>query len=229
MIRRGPILAFSLALSVVLIAPQDAADAQEAALAGVASVIDGDTIEIHGQRIRIHGIDAPESGQPCAGSDGAGWPCGREAAFALADAIGRAVAECAERDRDRYGRIVAVCTVAGEDLGAWLVSQGHALAYRHYSDDYVDQENAARLARAGMWKGEFVPPWEWRRGGRLASLSSEQADGQRPLAPEADRDCRDFSNSEEAQAFYEAAGPGDPHRLDGDHDGIVCETLRRVK
>ena len=229
MIRRRSTLAFSLALSAVLLAPGGAAKAQGATVAGVASVIDGDTIEIHGQRIRIHGVDAPESGQPCAGSDGAAWPCGRDAAFALADAIGRAVVECAERDRDRYGRIVAVCTVAGEDLGAGLVSQGYALAYRHYSHDYVDQEDAARLAGAGMWQGEFISPWEWRRGRRLASLSSERADTQEPLTQEADRNCRDFANWEEAQAFYEAAGPSDPHRLDGDHDGIACETLRRAR
>ncbi len=74
---------------------------------------------------------------------------------------------CEERDVDRYGRIVAICSVAGEDVGAWLVSQGLAIAYRKYSLDYVDEEEAVEEAGRGMWRGEFVAPWEWRRGARL--------------------------------------------------------------
>ncbi len=96
-------------------------------MAGQASVIDGDTIEIHGQRIRLHGINAPESGQLCY-IDGKRWRCGQRAALALADKIGRRPVACAGRERDRYGRVVAVCRVAGEDLGAWLVGNGLALA-----------------------------------------------------------------------------------------------------
>ncbi len=75
-------------------------------VAGVASVIDGDTIEVHGQRIRLHGIDAPESRQLCR-LNGKPWQCGKDAANALAEKIGRRPIVCEERDRDRYGRIVA--------------------------------------------------------------------------------------------------------------------------
>ena len=67
---------------------------------------------------------------------------------------------CEERDIDRYGRVVAVCSVAGEDLNAWMVSEGLALAYRRYSLDYVGAEQAAEEAGRGVWSGEFVPPWE---------------------------------------------------------------------
>ena len=135
-------------------------------VAGVATVIDGDTIEVHGQRIRLHGIDAPESRQLCR-LDGKLWPCGKDAANALAKKIARRPVTCEDLGRDRYKRMVARCTVAGEDLGEWMVSQGWALAYRRYSRDYVDQEADARAARRGIWAGEFVKPWEWRRGKRL--------------------------------------------------------------
>ena len=139
--------------------------ATAAELAGQASVIDGDTIEIHGQRIRLYGIDAPESAQPCY-RDGTAWPCGRRAAFALADHIGTHTVTCTPKDRDRYGRIVAVCFAGGEDANAWMVRHGWALAYRHYSHDYVADEDAARQAGAGIWAGAFTPPWEWRHAKR---------------------------------------------------------------
>jgi endonuclease YncB( thermonuclease family) len=87
--------------------------------AGQASVIDGDTIEIRGPRIRLYGIDAPEGAQLCY-RDGAPRPCGRRAAFALADFIGSRRVSCQQRDRDRYGRIVAVCVTGGDDLSAWM-------------------------------------------------------------------------------------------------------------
>ena len=74
-------------------------------LVGNASVIDGDTIEIHGQRIRLHGIDAPESRQECSRPDGTSWRCGQQAALALSDRIARSVVHCDARRRDRYGRI----------------------------------------------------------------------------------------------------------------------------
>jgi len=132
-------------------------------LVGQASVIDGDTIEIHGERIRFFGIDAPESSQTCE-IQGKSYSCGRRAALALADRIGRQSVVCHGRDRDRYGRTVAVCTVGGKDLGAWLVSVGWALAYRKYSLDYVDEEAAAQASKAGLWAGEFMSPWEYRHG-----------------------------------------------------------------
>ncbi len=76
---------------------------------------------------------------------------------------------CDDLGRDRYKRIIARCTVAGEDMGAWMVLQGWALAYRRYSLDYVDEEVDAQAVRRGIWAGEFVRPWEWRRGKRLGT------------------------------------------------------------
>lgn len=140
---------------------------------GRAIVIDGDTVEVDGSRVRLHGVDAPESGQLCR-ADGLNWQCGQQAGHALADRIEGRVVLCEERDRDRYGRIVALCRVDGHDLGAWLVSRGWALAYRRYSTAYAGEEAAAKAARRGLWRGEFVPPWDWRRGERLPSTRRGQ-------------------------------------------------------
>ena len=139
-----------------------------AQLSGRAAVIDGDTLRLGGERIRLHGIDAAESRQTClAPRTGKRWRCGAASTRALRRHIGRRQVACEERDRDRYGRIVAVCRVGRKDLNRWMVSQGWALAYRQYSRDYVDAERAAKAAKRGLWRGTFVPPWEWRRGKRL--------------------------------------------------------------
>lgn len=132
------------------------------AIVGQASIIDGDTIEIHGTRIRLYGIDAPESAQTCL-VEGNPTRCGQHAALALADKIVNHPVTCEPKDRDKYDRVVAICRVAGEDLNAWMVAQGLAVAYRQYSIDYVPQEEQAAASKRGMWKGEFIFPWDWRR------------------------------------------------------------------
>lgn len=129
---------------------------------GQASVIDGDTIEIDGTRIRLYGIDAPESSQNCYR---AGKPvrCGQRASRALADKIASTTVSCEAKDRDQNGRVVAVCRARGQDLNAWMVEEGLALAYRHYSSDYVAHEDQAKAAKRGIWQEEFIFPWDWRR------------------------------------------------------------------
>ena len=129
-------------------------------------MIDGDTLDLGGVRIRLHGIDAPETKQSCR-AGGKQWSCGREAARALASRIGGRSVACQERDRDHYGRVVAVCGLSGADLNGWMVAQGWAFAYRRYSHAYVAEESGARAAKRGVWRGEVVPPWDWRRGKRL--------------------------------------------------------------
>ena len=151
MIRHFIILAFALSSCTA-----------SAEIAGKPRVIDGDTLEVAGQRIRLHGIDSPERRQPCY-RDGQPWRCGEAATKALAGKIDRRPVTCKERHRDRYGRIVAVCYSGGEDLSAWMVGQGWALAYRRYSLDYLGQETIARAARRGIWASRFVLPWEWRK------------------------------------------------------------------
>jgi endonuclease YncB( thermonuclease family) len=148
-----------LAGGLLLAVPATAGEA----IIGVASVIDGDTIEIHGQRIRLFGIDAMESAQRCQKA-GKQYLCGKEAAFALADQIGSQVVRCEHEDIDRYKRVVATCSAGGIDLNQWMVARGQALAYRRYSDRYVPDEEKARAARLGIWDGEFQAPWNYRHG-----------------------------------------------------------------
>ena len=129
---------------------------------GNARVVDGDTIHIGKTKIRLHGIDAPESKQTCA-ADGKEWLCGQEATQALVEAISDQPVTCKGDKRDRYKRLLAVCYVGDINLNAMMVSKGWALAYRRYSTDYVEAEAAAEKARVGIWRGEFEKPWEWRR------------------------------------------------------------------
>ena len=143
-------------------------------IVGQASVIDGDTIEIHGMRIRFYGIDAPESNQICY-ADGKTNLCGQRAAMALADEIDNRVVSCDPKDRDRYGRTVAVCDAQGTDLNAWMVRNGWALAYRQYSTSYVPEEKQAKQEKAGIWQGKFTPPWEWRHGDKYPQPLVTQA------------------------------------------------------
>ncbi|SOC16876.1 endonuclease YncB(thermonuclease family) [Rhodobacter sp. JA431] len=135
-------------------------------LTGTASVIDGDTIEIHGTRIRLSAMDAIESRQRCTLPDGSQWNCGKDAAFALADKIGRAPVSCDVSGTDRYGRAIATCYLRGEDIGGWMVEHGWAVAYRRYGTQYVPAENRARVEGRGIWASQFVMPSEWRRGKR---------------------------------------------------------------
>jgi endonuclease YncB( thermonuclease family) len=161
-------------LAVVAFLMCGTAAASAADLIGRASVIDGDRLEIHGQRIRLFGVDAPESRQTCEAA-GQTYRCGQQAALALADHIARRTVACEPRDTDRYGRIVAVCRAGSEDLNAWLVSKGWALAYLQYSTAYVGQEQAAHVAGLGIWRGAFTAPWDWRRGERTPMVT-EQAE-----------------------------------------------------
>ena len=160
-------------LSLVLAA----AAAAGAGISGVASVTDGDTLRIGPARIRLHGIDAPESKQTCR-AGGETWACGAAATRALRSRIAGRRSSVPSANRDRYGRIVAVCRVDGADVNAWMVAQGWAVAYRKYSADYVSHEAvlaAAKAARRGLWRGEFVAPSRWRRGERLEAAAASGA------------------------------------------------------
>lgn len=132
-------------------------------ITGPARVLDGDTLNMEGVRIRLFGVDAPESSQSCTRANGSSWPCGTAASEALQQKIGQQAISCRRRDVDDYGRIVAVCRLGNEDLNAWLAQSGWVVAYQEYSRDYVDEEASARAARRNIWSGSFQQPAEYRR------------------------------------------------------------------
>jgi endonuclease YncB( thermonuclease family) len=160
-INRMPVLALWIVL-VASLGTGVTASTSAPAIQGTASVIDGDTIEIRGQRIRLNAIDAPESSQLCLDAASKRYRCGQKSAFALADMIGRSAVSCQPNGRDRYKRLIAVCFKGQTNLNAWMVFQGWAMAYRKYGIDYIPRENEARLARRGIWAGSFEMPWDWR-------------------------------------------------------------------
>jgi endonuclease YncB( thermonuclease family) len=134
-------------------------------LFGRANVIDGDTIEIQGKRIRLNGIDAPESAQLCRNEHRKLYRCGAEAAKALDNFLAAArPTRCVFVGRDRYGRFVADCYRAdGASVAAGLVRGGWALDWPRYSKgEYADEQNAAKEKRLGLWTGTFIAPWDWR-------------------------------------------------------------------
>ena len=126
-------------------------------ITGKPRIIDGDTVEIAGERIRLYGIDALELRQTCWDKRGE-FPCGERARFMLELDTKNQEVVCVPRGKDRYGRTLAVCHAGGVDLGWDMVRLGWALAYRRYSMDYVADEKTAKVARKGLWRGEFVPP-----------------------------------------------------------------------
>ena len=135
---------------------------------GRAAVLDADTLEIAGQRVRIYGIDAPERSQTCERAGGT-WPCGLEATAALTRLVAGNEVRCETRDRDRNQRAIAVCWLNQIDVGRWLVEAGWAVAYRRFSGAYVDAEEIARGTRSGIWSGPFEPPEDYRRSRRQGS------------------------------------------------------------
>lgn len=156
------------ALFLVLSSP-----AMAQTIEGRASVIDGDTIEIGGERIRLNGVDAPESWQRCTKA-GKEYRCGKEAAVALDEWLAASrPTRCEFVERDRYKRFVGICFRAdGASVADWLVRNGWALDWPRYSDgEFAEAQEEARGAKRGVWRGAFEQPCEARakRAKRKAS------------------------------------------------------------
>ena len=148
--------------SVLVLILALSAPAGAVTLSGQARVVDGDSLVVAGERVRLFGIDAPELTQRCDVS-GRNWACGAWAKEALTQIVGQGVLRCDALDRDRYGRTVARCLVSGRDVGAAMVQAGAATAYLRYSHDYAAAEAAAKRAARGLWSGAVTAPDEYRK------------------------------------------------------------------
>jgi endonuclease YncB( thermonuclease family) len=144
-----------LGLLVLLAARLDRTETRT--LEGRVAVNDGDSITLGTERIRLHGIDAPEFDQTCR-RDGADYPCGRRARESLMALIGRRPVSCSGWERDKYDRLLGQCTAGGKNLNRSQVEAGWALAY----GDYRAEQEAARQKGAGLWAGSFDRPRDWR-------------------------------------------------------------------
>lgn len=160
----------SLILAVLVVSPP------VLALEGEAEVVDGDTLRVGAATVRLQGIDAPESSQTCTDRSGGEWACGKSATRALAQLAARGTVRCDPMGKDVYGRILAVCRTGEVDINRQLVLDGWAYAFVKYDSRYRPEEDAARRAGRGIWRGGSEAPWEWRAG-RLARATETHADG----------------------------------------------------
>jgi endonuclease YncB( thermonuclease family) len=165
---------FLPAIAAILLLP---AIAEAADITGPAKVREGDQIQIGASKIRLGGIDAPAVDQLCLNHTGERWTCGAAARDELIKHTDGKDWTCHVRQAaDRRGRVVARCEVDGEDVQKWMVKNGWALSYVRVSHDYDADEAAAREAKAGMWQGAFIAPWDWRiRNKKTAILGAAKA------------------------------------------------------
>jgi endonuclease YncB( thermonuclease family) len=133
-----------------------------AEITGIPKIREGDQVLIGNSKIRLAGVDAPSVDQLCLNTKGERWTCGVAARDELIHHTDKKNWICHVERTDRRGRSVAKCDVDGEDIQRWLVKSGWALAYTRYHHDYEADEKAAREAKAGMWQGAFIAPWDWR-------------------------------------------------------------------
>jgi len=132
-------------------------------ISGFAVVTDGDTIKILNNKIRLHGIDAPEKKQNCT-KNAKEYNCGIVATEALINKISKNVVKCLiQKNKDRYNRFIGVCFDDQENLNKWMVRNGYAIAYRRYSKDYILDEDYAKKNKLGLWSGIFLDPEKWRK------------------------------------------------------------------
>ena len=129
---------------------------------GVPRVVDGDTLVVGATKVRLEGIDAPETDQICLNGRGDHWTCGIEARDRLQAHIEGQAVFCLSNSIDVYQRSLAKCSLEGEDLNGWMIREGWAIAYLKYSSAYQQIEDDARVNQRGLWQGAFIAPWDWR-------------------------------------------------------------------
>ena len=168
-----------LTFRLLLILALATTSASAADVSGRARIVDGDTLDVAGQKIRIEGIDAFESGQSCFDAKGREWACGQAGTAYLLKLTRGQTVNCRGQDYDPYDRLIADCRASDINLGAAMVEQGLALVFAKFSATYVDQEQQARKAGTGVWSGTFLTPWEYRS--KMWTQSAQTAPGDCPI------------------------------------------------
>ena len=222
-----------LVFTILLLSACSSTSASSYPTVKVISVGDGDTITVRENdsktTIRLACIDAPESSQQ-GGQESTNY---LKKLIPVGTTIGlRSITT------DRYGRTVGELYRNGDSLNLIMVKRGQAVVYRRYldgcsetKDQFLEAEQRAKSSNLNFWSQPNVMPWDYRRGKRVSdSQPINQNDFQPsnqsnlPSCVEGDCDCSDFSNQQQAQRVLDAFS-GDPHRLDGDGDGVACESL----
>lgn len=179
----------------------------QADVGGAARVIDGDTLDLAGTRVRLFGIDAPELSQHCEGPHG-DWPCGLWARDRLRHLVADQPVRCQGDSRDRYGRLLARCWAGPHELGAAMVGDGAALAFRRYSLAYVEEEARARVGARGLWRRDGAgvqAPEDYRAARRSAAAGDHDT-------PPADAGCVIKGNVSASGRIYHRPGQQDYER-----------------
>jgi len=130
-------------------------------ITGFPEIVDGDSIKIKGERIRLVGIDAPEMGQYCQDAAKKRYPCGWLAKQHLEDLVQNRLVTCRWQELDRYDRILGVCQAGDDNLNQLMVEDGWAFSY--YSSAYDYEQRLARDQKKGMWVWRVQQPQKWRR------------------------------------------------------------------
>jgi endonuclease YncB( thermonuclease family) len=133
----------------------------EQRIKGTATAVDGDTLDLGGVRVRLLGIDAPESRQECQ-KEGKSWKCGEDASAMLAELVQDSQIECLSRETDVYGRLVATCSRDGLDLGLAMIEAGLAITLDNSPQKYAAVEALRKTYKVGIWSSDFQPPKDWR-------------------------------------------------------------------
>lgn len=166
----GDVLLALVILGLLALVAARFGDGPAIRIEGRARVVDGDSLVVGDERIRLRGIDAPELDQTCL-RGGDAYACGRDAREALAGLVGSHPVACAAREEDRYGRLVADCLVGASELGRAQVAAGWAVAY----GDFEREEAAARAGGRGIWSGTFDRPRDWRESHGAAAEAEHAA------------------------------------------------------
>ena len=164
-------LVISICLIFFFLTYNDVKSEELKIISGLAKVIDGDTIKIKNNKIRLLGIDAPEKKQQCQKpwlsisfiTFNKNYPCGKISTERLKKKIDDKLITCKPSGKDRYKRFIAECFKGKRNINAFMVLNGYAVAYRKYSPKFISHENTAKKEKLGLWAGTFEMPWEWRK------------------------------------------------------------------